>query len=51
MVREVFSGERGDMNSEKFLLSVASVFLNEGDNVIYAGSNHGQHARIFSRTV
>jgi FkbM family methyltransferase len=51
MVREVFIGERGDTNSEKFLLSVASVFLKEGDNVIDAGSNHGQHARIFSTLV
>lgn len=47
----VFGGTPGHLNSEKFLLAVANSFLKEGDVVVDAGANHGQHSRIFGNCV
>lgn len=48
---EVFGGEFGSLNSEKFLISVASAWIKNGDFVIDAGANHGQHSRLFAQMV
>ena len=47
----VFSGIPGHVNSEKFLLAVACNYINQGDVVVDAGTNHGQHSRIFAKLV
>ena len=38
---EVFGGNFGDFNCEKFLLSVAKSWLRPGETVMDAGANHG----------
>ena len=51
MRNSVFSGLPGHANSEKFLLAVASCYLDKGDVVVDAGANHGQHSRVFGKLV
>ncbi len=51
MRKSVFEELPGHANLEKFLLAVASSYLVNGDVVVDAGANHGQHSRVFGKLV
>lgn len=40
--------EGADSNVERFMLAVASCWIQPGDFVVDLGANHGQHARVFA---